>query len=359
MSQAIAHPTTVPAAEPARSGFMISPLYDCLLFIGAPLLGLGIALAVMGGAPLAMEKATVLGTDEAWISIFIAVWTYAHLCAVLFRSHLNREIYGRFRIRFTVVPLALFIGFMVSDLLLVGAVVLAVFWDVYHTAMQNFGFCRIYDARHNADYSARARRLDILVNQLIYVAPIVGGLSFAIHLTSLNKFQGFGWTLPSEIGAFLVFIQPRLIPLLVVGGSLFLAYYVFAYWRMSQAGYRVSRQKVALLFSVGITSVWAWGFLPPFYAFFVSNFYHGLQYFGIVWAIENRNIRRASRLDRVPYGKLGAFVVFCLLLVVSGYAYKLYGNDALRLGAAFFTVITLMHFWYDSFVWQAHKLKAA
>ena len=100
-------------------------------------------------------------------------------------------------------------------------------------------------------------------------------------------------------------------------------------------------------------------FLPPFHAFFVSNFYHGLQYFAIVWAIENRTIRHAAHLDRMRFGKVAAFVVFCLLLVASGYAYKLWGNDTLRLGVAFFTVVTLMHFWYDSFVWQAHKLKAA
>ena len=109
------------------------------------------------------------------------------------------------------------------------------------------------------------------------------------------------------------------------------------------------------MFSVGITSVWAWGFLPPFHAFFVSNFYHGLQYFGIVWAMENRNIRRSTQLERVRAGKWIAFALFCVSLVAAGYTYQVYGNDAFRFGAAFFTVVALMHFWYDSFVWSVAK----
>ena len=212
----------------------------------------------------------------------MAVWTYAHLCAVAFRSHLNGEIYTRFRLRFTVVPLVLFLGLYFSDWLLVTGVVLTVLWDVYHTAMQNFGFCRIYDSRHGS-FTERGRKLDIMVNQLLYVGPIVGGLSFAQTLDVLGQYSSLGWFAPIELARFLVFIQPQLTVLLLVLGTAFLVYYVYAYWRMSQEGYRVSKQKVALLFSVGITSVWAWGFLPPFHAFFVSNFYHGLQYFGIVW----------------------------------------------------------------------------
>src|SRR4030095_3303186 len=58
-------------------------------------------------------------------------------------------------------------------------------------------------------------------------------------------------------------------------------------------------------------SVGAWGFLPPVQAFFVSNFFHALQYFGIVWWIEKGNIRRSFGLARLEAGgdlALGGFV---------------------------------------------------
>ena len=349
------------AAAPASaraSSFVVSPLYDSILFIGAPLIGLAAALAMLGGLPWVMRPATVFGTNEAWIGLFIAVWTYAHLCAVVFRSHVNREIFTRFKFRFTVVPVALFLALGFSDWMLVTAVVLAVFWDVYHTAMQNFGFCRLYDARQGS-FSEKGRKLDIWINQLLYVGPIVGGLSFAPTLKAFDQYADVGWYVPIHVANFLIFIQPRLTLLFIVGGTLFLAYYLYSYWRLSQDGYRVSRQKVTILFATGLTSVWAWGFLPPFYAFFVSNFYHALQYFGIVWAMEHRNIRRTIGLTGFSRGTWITFGLFVLSLIAAGVAFKVYGTDSIRWGLAFFTVISLMHFWYDSFVWQAHKMQTA
>ena len=123
-----------------------------------------------------------------------------------------------------------------------------------------------------------------------------------------------------------------------------------------RTGIGFRHRKVCLLFSVGLTSVWAWGFLSPFYAIFVSNFYHGLQYFGVVWAMENKNLQSSFRLRALPGGHWVTFTLFCLTLTGAGIAYHLYGNSAVRWGAAFFIVITLMHFWYDSFVWSAHKM---
>lgn len=354
-----AEPESRPEAARARkSGFMVSPLYDGILFIGAPLIGLAAALAMIGGLPGVMRPATVFGSTEAWVSVFIAVWTYAHLCAVVFRSHVNREIYSRFKYRFTVVPLVLFLSLGFSDWLMVTAVVLAVFWDIYHTAMQNFGFCRIYDSRQGS-FSEKGRKLDILVNQLLYVGPIVGGLSFVPTLRAFEQYADVGWRFPIQAASFVAYLQPRLTVLFIVGGTLFLVYYVYSYWRLSQEGYRVSRQKVTILFTTGITSVWGWGFLPPFYAFFVSNFYHALQYFGIVWAMEHRNIRRTVGLAGFSSGTWITFALFLLSLIAAGVAFKVYGTDAFRWGLAFFTVISLMHFWYDSFVWQAHKMQTA
>ncbi|HEX9585185.1 MAG TPA: hypothetical protein VGB36_11850 [Gammaproteobacteria bacterium] len=359
MSTKIADVTTAvrESTQVDKPGCMVSPMYDGIFFIGAPLIGLALALATLGGLPGVMKQATVFGSNEAWLSIFVAVWTYAHLCAVVFRSHLNQKIYARFKRRFTVVPAVLFIGLYASDWLLITAVVVAVLWDVYHTAMQNFGFCRIYDSRLGSQ-SEHGRKLDIMVNQLLYVGPIVGGLSFAQTMQVFNEYSTLGWFGPVRVASFIVAIQPQLTNLLLIGGSLFLAYYVYAYWRLSQAGYRVSKQKVMLLFSTGITSVWAWGFLPPFYAFFVSNFYHGLQYFGIVWAMENRNIRRVIKADGVSSGKWITLATFCVVLLASGLAYKYWGTGAVRWGIALFTVVSLMHFWYDSFIWTAHKLEA-
>jgi len=102
---------------------MVSALYDGIFYIGAPILALVLAMALEGlTGPVATT--TAFGPREAWLSIFIAVWTAAHLFAVIFRSHCNPQIFQRFKFRFTVVPVLVFAGFFVSDWLLVTGFVL-------------------------------------------------------------------------------------------------------------------------------------------------------------------------------------------------------------------------------------------
>ena len=122
---------------------------------------------------------------------------------------------------------------------------------------------------------------------------------------------------------------------------------------MSRKGYRVSRQKVSLLCCTGITSIFAWGFLPPMAAFFVANFYHGLQYFGIVWAKEKTNIRKTFGLNTKNHGSKTALFLFCIVLIVLGLFHVILSS--LRIALALFTVVSLMHFWYDGFIWSVRK----
>ena len=42
---------------------------------------------------------------------------------------------------------------------------------------------------------------------------------------------------------------------ILVAGAAFVAYYVYAYWRLSQEGYRVSPQKILLILSTACGSI--------------------------------------------------------------------------------------------------------
>jgi hypothetical protein len=352
MSTHAANPSVSRTA--VKSGFIVSPLYDTINFIGAPMIALVLGAWVAFSVPLFLEPATAFGTRDAWTLVFISVWTYGHLCAVGFRSHLNQQIYRQFRFRFTVIPLLLCLSFYVSDWLLVSGAVLAVLWDVYHSAMQNFGFCRIYDSRLG-NSPIQGRRLDMMINHLLYAGPIVGGLSLASTLMVFSNYSAVGWYDPEIFGKALVDNQHHLRTALIAVGSILLIYYLHEYRKLIQQGYRVSPQKVCLLFSAGVSSIWAWGFLPPVQAFFVSNFYHALQYFAIVWAQERKNMRSSFGLTKVQGGQWLTFTLYVACIVAAGVAYLHYGTSAFRAGAVFFTVVSLMHFWYDSFVWSVRK----
>ena len=139
----------------------------------------------------------------------------------------------------------------------------------------------------------------------------------------------------------------------LVAGA-FVAYYVFAYRRLALSGYRISRQKIQFLISVGLTSVLAWGFLPPLEAFFVANFFHNLQYFGIVWWAEKKSIRRVFRLSETTPDAVTLCAYLGSLLAVA-LACQAGARAELRWGAALALVIALMHFWYDGFIWSVRR----
>ena len=142
--------------------------------------------------------------------------------------------------------------------------------------------------------------------------------------------------------------------MLVVGVG-YIVFYVAASIRMVRAGHRVSVQKMALLVSVAAASIYAWGFLPPLEAFFVSNLFHGAQYFAIVWWFERGTLRRTLRLDDTLGAVAIVLAVFASIIAGAALFYEaaIFANVRWMISAAL--VISLMHFWYDGFIWSVQR----
>lgn len=338
----------------AGRGFIAGRGYDSLFFILAPLLALGL-VEIAGRVDWATRPMPIGGVRVSPIMYAVSIWTFAHLFAVVFRSHANPQIFSLYPFRFVGVPILLFLGLMVSDWILVTGVVLVVFWDIYHSSMQTFGLGRIYDARWGNDPTL-GRRLDYWLNHVIYIGPILAGASLMPTLETLNHFRFVQWQAPLHLRRQIETASNTITEVVIVGGVLFVAYYLYRYWRFSQQGYRPSPQKVALLVSTAIASITAWGFLVPWKAFVAINFFHALQYFAIVWCLEKKSIRRVFRLENLPGGYAFAFLAFVVTVTAVGTAHQHFGDYyAIRWTGSIFIVVSLMHFWYDGFVWSVQK----
>lgn len=342
-------------AKSPSSRFIASRLYDSTFFIGAPLLGLLLISAV---APWdwAAETHVLLGVEQHPVPFFILIWTHAHLAAVFFRSHGNAGIFTQHKVAFLAVPILLFVGFLLSDWLILSGLVLAVFWATYHIGMQNFGLARIYDVRRG-NPPELGRRLDYWLHQLINLGPFLAGLSLLPSLSSFRRFGDVGWEAPGKWVSEYGLVHGALTPTLLIAAGFFLTYYVYSYWQYSKEGYRLSLQKTTLLVTTAAASIIAWGFLAPWKAFFVMNFFHSLQYFALVWCIEKPNLRRLFRMAGHSKGNWIALLAFLLILFAFGLGYRQYGMDyqELRWAAAFALVVALMHYWYDGFIWSVRK----
>ena len=355
MSSAAATAPQLSEAVGARTGssYIASAAYDGLLFIFSPMIALAIGEMI---TPLhwPFERTQALGGIDTRVGIFIGVFTTAHLVAVFFRSHANPEIFALHRKRFVLVPLVLLFLFGASKWLLVWGFVLAALWDVYHSSMQNFGLCRIWDAKLGND-PACGRSLDRWLAHALYIAPILAGPSLRKTLGNVERFAELEWDAPLQLLQAVAANQWPAAWLVIAVGVSFSIYYVVAYRRLVLQGYRVSRQKIAFLLSVGFTSIAAWGFLPPLEAFFVANLFHNLQYFGIIWWAERKNIRRVFGVSRMRGGQALALAAYLGSVGLAAAALERGSRAGLHWALALALVVTLMHFWYDGFIWSVRR----
>jgi hypothetical protein len=351
----LAGPMVRPRADTAgRSevSYIVGAVYDWVFFLLPPMIGLTIGIMISGTA-LTDSAFRLWDQEVTWAGLGIGVFIHAHLVIVFFRSHGNAEILRLHPFRFIWVPPLLYLALVSSAWLLVSAAVLVTFWDVYHSGAQTFGLARIYDRRAGND-SAVGRRLDWWLNQMLYAGPILAGATMIDHFDDFEQFDNVGGTFFTAIPAFMVGHQRYFTWAVLGAGTLYVLYYIGAYIRLSRQGYRVSPLKIFLLATTGFCSIYAWGFNTWGEAFFIMNFFHALQYFGIVWAFEQKRLVRLFRVENRRFGQPIAASAF----VVLGFGYGLWVqsmDSAVQWLWAITLVVSILHFWYDGFIWSVRK----
>lgn len=352
--------STYPSETPARliHGRLSDPAlaiggvrFDAILLWGCPLAAALFVWLWVAGAALMSDP----GRQQAvaGLTLAVAILTFAHLIAVVPRAYLNRDVFAANRRRLTIVPLLLIAALVASPALLVCGAVLAVFWDVHHSAMQTFGLARIYDMKAGNDAHV-LRRTDLRLNWALYVGPIAAGASLAVHIASFEAFAPLGWqglaALPSLAESNALYIREA-----AIAAWLGIAGWALVDYRAAiRRGYRLPVHKLALIASAGFVSIAAWGLSNPILAFATINLFHAVQYFALVWLKEGGRIQ--AGFGRVPGAGRHAAValgLFLLLCLGFGIAYH-YGQD-LKWIAGLFVACSLLHFWYDSFVWSVRK----
>lgn len=334
-----------------EGGYIAGRAYDWFFFILSPLLAalLGWTVSAFGLDRYRFASADDHGAvrEIAVVALASAAFTHAHLIIVVFRTHLNREVFRRHPHRFTTIPIALFLCSLASRWVFVFASVLSVWWDVYHSSLQTFGLGRIYDRRAGNDPKA-GRRLDYLFNLALYAGPVLAGVNLSAHLVSFKKFDALDAPSLSQIADAVLAQSEELRALVLAIGVVLLGLFLVSYFTLTRNGYVIPVQKLALYLTTGTVSIACWGFGSFGEAFLIMNFFHALQYFAIVWWSERGTITRTFRW--APLG-LGA-----LLSIGLGYGVWLAHRPADLIPViALSNVVSLMHFWYDGFVWSVRK----
>jgi len=358
---ATSYPASTEAGRESRQGLgdprlaIGGPRFDLLCFWGAPLIAFVAVLAYVTAASFLRQDLRDVAVGGLFAAI--AILTFAHLIAVVPRAYLNAEVLQSNPRRLTIVPVVLIAALSASPPLMVCAGIVAFFWDVHHSAMQTFGISRIYDMKAG-NGPVELRSTDLRLNWVLYVGPIAAGASLASHLGHLNDLEQLDWATITAIPG-VIQSHSSTIRWFAIAAWLGIAgWAVRDYAAAARRGYRLPAHKAALLCSTGLVSILAWGLAPPIIAFAVVNLFHAVQYFALVWLKEGARIQqRTARL--LPASRLAqasapvALFVFLLLCTIFGVAYYLVQDT--RLLVAPFIACSLLHFWYDSFVWSVRK----
>lgn len=344
-------PVAPKAAAKAKSPYIVGKWTDIIFFITSPLWSLLLGWIVWR-TPFASYVVTPNGLEGTATAAAVGIITAGHLFAVFFRSHLNQEVFQRFKLRFTLIPIALYFAMVSSSWLTISLFVLTTFWDVYHSSLQTFGLGRLYDVRAGADPNV-GRTLDIVLNHVLYIGPIVAGATLLPHLEEFTTFEMLGTTFFSRIPTQAESVQGAFVLPVLLAGAGYVAYYIYSYWRLAQQGHRIAPVKVILFASTGITSIVAWGFNAFGEAFLIMNVFHAIQYFALVWWSENKNMVRTMRLEKLALAKPIALTLFLVICLFYGLLSQ-FGFSNRWLGAGLL-IVSLMHFWFDGFIWSVRK----
>jgi hypothetical protein len=175
-----------------------------------------------------------------------------------------------------------------------------------------------------------------------------------IPVVHFKRFEAVGSAFFTVIPAYANEHQ-RYLTYIVFGiGSLFLAYYFYSYWQMSKQGYRISKPKVYLLVSTGLCSIYTWGFNSFGQAFFIMNLFHAVQYFAIIWWAENKNMTNLFHFTGFAMSKQATLILFLSLALAYGIWAHTFATTS-HWGCSILLTVSILHFWYDGFIWSVSK----
>jgi Tfp pilus assembly protein PilF len=336
-------PAPVSAVRPKL--WILDSWRDLILYVGTPLLLL---------PAFALAQARWSPQD---IYLFVAAFgAMGHHLPGMIRAYGDRALFERFKWRFILAPLfllAVCVAFFWWDLK--GILLVVFFWGVWHGLMQTYGFCRIYDAK-TGTFDALTRRLDFAMC-VIWFATAVALSPYRLSDT-LDTYYMCGGP----------FIRPSVVQhgqqLILFAAIAVSVLFLFHFGRMWIIGRRPNPVKVALL----VTSIAFWWYCNNLVANILVGIalfevFHDVQYLSLVWIYNRNRVEKDSNIGgfmRFVFRRSGSLIGLYVGLVFA-YGSLSYFNAHLgievvkRILTGVVTASTLLHFYYDGFIWKVRE----
>lgn len=363
-------PPAAPAAARLRQNWVLDPVQDLLFIIAAPLLTLLFAVFAIRRYGAERGAELVLTTH--------IVMTVAHHMPTFLRIYGDTELFRRFKWSFVLGPL-IPLGFATTMLVYLNVhhypvesilylYVFLALWDPWHFLRQHFGFMRIYD-RNNGAPVRLASNMDWWLCTTWFVAIMVASAEWIPDILD-DLYRNANMPVALLLPPGTLVWAAQLSQAAALGMSIVYLGYLAWCWRK---GFTISPAKLALLVcTFGVMALtytpndWilqlspAWGFKV---GFATVGIVHMTQYLAIVWRYDRR-LAQQGRARRGWFHWLharpsplaaalaaAAYVLFCL-----GYGEAITQRPDNRILLSVILAIgftsTLMHYYFDGFIWR-------
>ncbi len=359
--------TLSPVKSSFRQAWIVSAWWDLTYVVITPVLIV----------PVVLLLARHLLSPEALSLAVIAFASLGHHLPGFMRAYGDRELFMRFRMRFLLVPPLVFGMALlftppasIKNALhfpwvhLHGLELILLLWGTWHGLMQIYGFMRIYDVRLGI-HDRWSARLDHWLCLVVFVAGMV--FSDARVFAVANTMWQSGLPL---FGPQWVTYARWLVGIGALG--VLIAYIINLLIRYRQ-GQPISWLKMLL---IGITGWFYWftGRLSTNVLIGLAMFeiFHAVQYYAIVWIYNRRLFQRAGDkfgmlgfLFRDRWSMLGIYLAIIaayssiryFVMDSSGYVFLADHTDSYQWLMAFFVTSSILHFYFDGFIWQVSEKK--
>jgi tetratricopeptide (TPR) repeat protein len=317
---------------------------DLLLYIATPLLI--VPLVALARARLEVEE----------IALLVAAFgSTGHHLPGLLRAYGDRELFARYRARFTAAPVffaSLCLLFVWADLK--ALTVMAVLWGGWHGLAQVYGIGRIYDARLGL-FSPRTALLD----RWMCIAWFGGGMFFSPGrmVDLLDGLYRCGLP-PVPAGALRGFQLAW-----AAGTALVSAAFLCNLLRQRARGERQNPAKLALM--AASFAYWWYamvGIRDVVLGIALFELFHDVQYLSIVWVYNRRRVASghgigplARRLFQPGALRIAAYVALVLGYGAVSFAGRVSEGELERMLIAFVLASGFLHFYYDAFIWNLRE----
>jgi tetratricopeptide (TPR) repeat protein len=330
---------------PASSPWILDYWKDLLLFIATPIVI--VPLAIVAKSRLSLEE----------IALYVAAFgAVGHHLPGMLRAYADRELFERFKSRFLLSPMLLLTVCVLFELRkLNGLRVVVLLWGVWHGLAQVYGFARIYDAKAG---------------------------SFRLLTARLDWCMCVAW-----FGAGMLYSPGKMVMLLEAfyrsGGPLLPATAIHVFqtaWAIATAAVTVAflgnllRQRLwghplnsaKLLLMVSSFSFWWYamvGISNVVVGIALFELFHDVQYLAIVWIYNRKRADKARDVGafmRFLFRRSGVMIgLYVGMVFAYGYvkllADRMDGQSVQRLLFGFITASTLLHFYFDGFIWKVRE----